>query len=138
MGIVVLAKIGALSANSDPWISASFSGGPLRFLFWYSPFIAIALAVCVNVIATAAIATHIIRSKRSIEKLIGEPPLGGSMYSGVVSTLVESAFPAAFFGVVAALIPVAGHANDKMVLDMLYFTPKTLWIAFAVRFVKTV
>jgi hypothetical protein len=132
VGIVVLAKIGELGNNSDPWLGASFSQGPLRFLFWYSPFIAIALAVCVNVVVTAAIVTHIIRSKRNIAKLVGQPH-AGSMYSGVVATLVESAFPAAFFGVTASLIPVVGHASEKRVLDVMYFTPKILWIAFAVR-----
>ncbi|KAH6905168.1 hypothetical protein BKA70DRAFT_1293628 [Coprinopsis sp. MPI-PUGE-AT-0042] len=129
MGIVILAKLGELGAKSDPWLAASFPTGPLRFLVWCSPFIAIALAVCVNVIVTTAIVTHIIRSKRNIAKLTGQPP-AQSMYSGVVATLVESAFPAAFFGVTAALIPVVGHANNKMVLDAIYFTPKTLWIAF--------
>ena len=136
MGIVVLAKIGEQGAKSDPWLGATFSSGPLRFLYWHSSFIAIGLAVTVNTIVTASIITYIIRSRKTIVKLIGRSSQlqrDQSMYSSVVATLVESAFPAAFFGIAAALIPVVGEINGTMALDMLYYTPKTLWVGFTVR-----
>jgi len=135
MGIIVLAKIGEQGTKSDPWLGATFPTGPFRSLLVHSPFIAIGLAVSVNVIVTASIVTHIVRSRKTITNLVGrssQPRRGQRIYSGVVATLVESALPAALFGIAAALIPVAGQINGTMSLDMIYYTPKMLWIGFTV------
>ncbi|KAH6906244.1 hypothetical protein BKA70DRAFT_1289246 [Coprinopsis sp. MPI-PUGE-AT-0042] len=132
MGIVVLAKVGELGSKSDPWLGASWPLGPFRFLMWNSPLIAISLAVCVNLIVTAAIVIHITLSKRSIRRLVGKLP-SDSDYTSVVATLVESALPAALFGVFAVLFPVAGHVGDldgNGSLDMISFSFKILWVAF--------
>ncbi|KAF6742774.1 hypothetical protein DFP72DRAFT_1021891 [Ephemerocybe angulata] len=123
IGIVALGKIASLGVNSDPWWPANFQG-VTGFLEWQSPWVAVVMPVIVNVFVTAAIIVRIRQSQRYIRK-VGGRMLYDEVYTGLLATLVESAFPSALWGVLAAAFPrVASSKAENFV-----FTPMVLWVA---------